>query len=127
MLLYEQAAAETDKPWERWEFFVAADEYGDDRWVTCGKPLAWIPTIQYRQKVNNVELSHNLDFPNPIQIVPKHGTSYWYLDWYDNRFTVQSTVWISHETDFKRLRAGVCHLNREDAEHHVAVLNAIYR
>lgn len=46
MALYAKDAAETDKPWERWEWFnVPANS-----WVLCKRNPAWMKGQKYRRK-----------------------------------------------------------------------------
>ena len=47
MLQYAQDAAETDKPWERWELRLGTNAL----WAVCTQNPSWIPDYSYRRKV----------------------------------------------------------------------------
>ena len=49
---YAQDAMETDKPWERWEFYGRLSEGWSEGWmpVEAGISTAWWPDVQYRRK-----------------------------------------------------------------------------
>ncbi|QMT41291.1 hypothetical protein [Neisseria shayeganii] len=126
MAQYAEDAAETDKPWVWWEFFIAADEYGDDRWVTCNRPITWETQKQYRRKPDIIKIGKH-EFPLPMQTAPTDGTRYWYVNQYSYGFKSDSMVWTSHNVDSNRLNAGMCHLTKDAAEQHADVLNAINR
>lgn len=46
MALYAKDATETDKPWERWEWF---DPFLD-KWTVCINFLSWSDRVKYRRK-----------------------------------------------------------------------------
>lgn len=46
MALYAKDAAETDKPWERWEWF---DPFLN-QWSSLNSFPSWMPTLKYRRK-----------------------------------------------------------------------------
>jgi hypothetical protein len=48
MLQYAQDAAETDKPWERWEFNSCKDKA--DLWQPLHRHASWCPEHGYRRK-----------------------------------------------------------------------------
>lgn len=126
MAQYAEDAAETKTPWERWEFFIAVDEYGDGGWAICNKPITWEPQKQYRRKPNTIKVGKH-EFPRPMQTMPTHSTRYWYVALVDGKFEAQCIHWTSHTFDYNNLKAGLCHPTRDAAEQHAAVLNAINR
>ena len=46
MALYAKDAAETDKPWERWECY---DPFAK-KWIPLTGPTAWMEGVKYRRK-----------------------------------------------------------------------------
>lgn len=126
MAQYAEDAAETKTPWERWEFFIAVDEYGDGGWAICNKPITWEPQKQYRRKPDNIKVGKH-EFPRPLTAAPAGGTVYWCAALANGKFEAQCITWKSHKFDTDNLSAGMCHPTREAAEQHAAVLNAINR
>lgn len=61
MLAYAQDAAETDKPWERWQFRHFGGKVGD--WEDNLDNPVWDPGTEYRRKPNPLEMWANL-YPN---------------------------------------------------------------
>ena len=107
MLQYAQDAAETDKPWERWE------------------------VNEYRRKPQPIKVSvngKNTEFPEPVKIAPPDGTRYWMpTQRAAFGFDVQKYVWEGDDGDFGFLNHGLIHLSPEAAQAHADVLNAICR
>lgn len=62
MRLYAEDAAETDKPWERWEFRSVYDAY---EWWPFSEHPTWDPSNIYRRKPKPMEMWANL-YPNGI-------------------------------------------------------------
>jgi len=62
MLAYAQDAMETDKPWERWEWF---NEY-DQEWETLALNLKWGLNDQYRRKPRTSNIN-GFDVPEPVR------------------------------------------------------------
>lgn len=72
MLLYAQDAAETDKPWERWEM-----RYEAAVWTACTQHPGWDTEMFYRRKPRTI-LVNGVECPAPITEVPKKGVAvYW--------------------------------------------------
>lgn len=51
MLLYAQDAAETERPWERWEY--QTKNYSE--WAPCGSLMEWNADSSYRRKPQPLE------------------------------------------------------------------------
>ena len=62
MRLYAEDAAETDKPWERWQFRWADDEV----WVNASDGLMWDVDTQYRRKPKPLECWVNVHTDAPL-------------------------------------------------------------
>ena len=67
MLQYAQDAAETDRPWERWEVLVA------DKWVGNGGPMMFDADIEYRRKPSVIVIN-GIEVPEPMRKKPEDGT-----------------------------------------------------
>jgi hypothetical protein len=64
MRLYAEDAAETDKPWERWESRSVHATAGDP-WAQHKDHPAWHRLLQYRRKPKPLEMWANL-YPNGL-------------------------------------------------------------
>ena len=71
MLQYAQDAAETDSPWERWEFNT-----GGDTWAELSKNPSWLEDRKYRRQHPVIRVGRP-DFLKPISDAPEVGTVYW--------------------------------------------------
>jgi hypothetical protein len=55
MMEYAKDAAETDKPWERWETRPKGTEY----WYQPGTHPCWFENYEYRRKPNQAQIDYN--------------------------------------------------------------------
>ena len=126
MLLYAQDAAETDKPWERWE---CASTSQRGMWTSCtgvalNLPL-WLPSLQYRRKppAPKFILINGHQVPEPMRVAPARDCGYWHpaVNESIGKFT-QISTWDDDGLDRQRLERGICHLTREAAELHATAL-----
>lgn len=120
MLQYAQDAAETDKPWERWEFNP------NSTWQPCGNNPGWFTNSEYRRKPQVIRVGRH-EFPKPITEAPEEGTDYFYIRVGDTCFEASSDNWIGSAYDLMRLESRRVHPTREAAQAHANVLNAICR
>lgn len=121
MLQYAQDAAETDSPWERWEFKTDVDT-----WVELIKNPSWFEDRKYRRKPQVIRVGRH-EFPKPITREPNGGTDYFYVRVGDTCFEVDSDNWIGCDYDLMRFASRRIHLTKEAAQAHAAVLNAVCR
>ena len=125
MLQYAQDAAETDKPWERWEFKTDVDT-----WVELIKNPSWFEDRKYRRKPQVIRVGRH-EFPKPITQRPDFETAYWatMFDYSGDRKFIASAghEWTDSPMDEALLEGNLCHLSREAAQAHADVLNAICR
>jgi len=115
MMQYALDAAETDKPWERWEFT-------DDSscWLSSlNTHPSWYPDFNYRRKPKFI-LINGIEVPEPMQEAPKLGTTYWVADTAAN--SLYSLQWDDCYTDCTYLQKGVCHRTEEAAKLHVTAM-----
>ena len=120
MQQYAQDAAETDKPWERWEWF------DDKSWYPCSNPPVWEVNMKYRRKPQTIKVG-KWEFPKPIAFTPEKDTIYWVIRLHPEGFAPDDLIWSGDETDFDLLENRMIHLSREAAQAHADVLNAICR
>lgn len=121
MLQYAQDAAETDKPWERWEFKTDVDT-----WVELIKNPSWFEDRKYRRKPQVIRVGRH-EFPKPIAFTPPKDTIYWVIRLRPEGYAASDLIWGDDKVDFDLLKSCVVHLSREAAQAHADVLNAICR
>lgn len=125
MLQYAQDAAETDKPWERWEVKINNGE-----WCELNGNPNWVEDWGYRRKSEMIKVG-KWEFPKPISIgeTPAIGTMLYLTEFGTaaEAFTVWNCEWDEDPYNMARLIGGVFHLTREFAQAHADVLNAICR
>ena len=121
MRLYAQDAAETDKPWERWEVKINNGE-----WCELNGNPNWVEDWGYRRKPQVISVGRH-EFPKPITRELNGGTDYFYVRVGDTCFEVSSDNWIGSAYDLMRLESRRVHPTREAAQAHANVLNAICR
>lgn len=123
MLQYAKDAAETDKPWERWEW----RDINTNRFVTCNQHPSWNVNCGFRRKPQVIRVGRH-EFPEPIKEAPEEGTVYWTIEadgW--NGFYVEHYKWLQNGEDESCIRQGLIHLTEASAQAHANVLNAICR
>ncbi|WP_153708909.1 hypothetical protein [Eikenella corrodens] len=122
MLLYAKDAAETDKPWERWEWRNKSDA----EFLTCQQHPSWKLNHDYRRKPQVINVGRH-EFPKPISNAPLNGTDYFFVMSENSCFKVNAGTWVNSKLDNMRLGSSRLHLTREAAQAHADVLNAICR
>ena len=128
MLQYAQDAAETDRPWERWEYKLHGDP-----WFGCENNPTWSENIKYRRKPPVTKITVNgkrMEFPRPLQTVPSVGTKLYYPDTIggrDSLFEAVGPIRVGEDFGVEWVEQGIYHLTREAAQAHADVLNAVCR
>lgn len=118
MALYAQDAAETDKPWERWE--CRHPMFAGWRSVKAGN-LGWDPEAEYRRKPRTIQIGE-FDVPEPLREAPAIGATAWYVTLNDIK-TFEPLVHYANDSFFQRaLERGLLHATREAAELHAKAL-----
>ena len=118
MALYAQDAAETDKPWERWEA-----KTGDGSWVGVGRHPVWEPEQEYRRKPKTIRIGE-YDVPEPMRVAPVMDGSVYYAPILKQAGS-EVYVWVGDDTDRWNLAAGLVHTTREAADTHARALIAL--
>lgn len=121
MLQYAQDAAETDKPWERWEVKVNNGE-----WCELNSNPKWFDYWEYRRKPQVIRVGRH-EFPKPISNAPLNTINYFLVTAWNGCFDVDADTWVNSKLDNMRLESWRVHLTREAAQAHADVLNAICR
>lgn len=111
MALYAQDAAETDKPWERWEA-----KTGEGSWVGVGRHPVWKPEQEYRRKPKTIRIGV-YDVPEPMRVAPEPDTAY-YVPSFMSKHWVTDYLWEGDSADMLFLASGLAHTTRDAAEAH---------
>ena len=114
MAEYAKDAAETDKPWERWEVSFSGGFIG-----VTGHPN-WSVNHEYRRKPKTI-LINGHEVPEPCRTPLKDGEVYWIISIVGGS---TSSLWQSDGIDFGCLENGFIHLTKEAAEKHFNALKS---
>ena len=116
MAEYAKDAAETDKPWERWEISFQNREY---------TPLEvhplWYVCTKYRRK-QKVILINGHEVPEPHRKPLEIDNPYWTLTSFIDG--VSEYCWANDLDDNNALKNGFVHLTKEAAEKHFNALKS---
>ncbi|OAM27516.1 hypothetical protein A7P95_06775 [Eikenella longinqua] len=130
MLQYAQDAAETDRPWERWEVSDSTKYDSSGRlvrnWRQLGDNPDWNSNVRYRRKPQVIRVGRH-EFPKPLINELVIGVNYFYVKIGNTCFEAAESSWMGNGQDQMRLESKRVHLTREAAQAHADVLNAICR
>ena len=101
MLQYAQDAAETDKPWDRWQFRGLDTE----KWLDCAGGIGFSNLCEYRRKPRS--MTYTVTIPEPLREAPKRGECYYVMDTAAPNFCL-SYWWSDNGTDQRLLKRGLC-------------------
>ena len=115
MALYAQDAMETDKPWERWEYFDT------QVWesIRTGCPL-WAPETQYRRKPKTITINGH-KVPEPYRGEMRYNQIY-YAPHLENSELYDALNWCEDDWDRRVIERGLLHLTKEAARKHAEAL-----
>ena len=116
MLAYAQDAMETEKPWERWEWF---NEY-DQKWETLTLNPKWGLNAQYRRKPRTININ-GFEVPEPAR-EPLEDRQDYYMPSITLLDGAEYYVWRGDEHDTRWLEKGLIHLTKEAAATHAKAL-----
>ena len=108
MLQYAQDAAETDKPWERWQFRPV----GAKNWLDCRGGVGFSWRHEYRRKPRT--MTYTVTIPEPLREVPGVGEAYYVAAPYAAGFCIEY-VWTGCGTDIQGFKRGLCFSTKEHA------------
>ena len=117
MLLYAQDAAETDKPWERWEY-----KAGVTGFEGCLEHPEWNADFKYRRKLKTITVN-GIEVPEPAREAPKMGEKFFLINLASSTL-VDDYWWSNHPFDNQWLSKGLVHLTEEAALAHSKALLA---
>ena len=117
MLLYAQDAAETDKPWERWEFKGC-----DAGFNKCLRHPGWNDHFEYRRKPKTITVN-GIEVPEPAREAPKMGEKFFLVN-LASPTLVNDYPWSNHRYDNEWLNKGLLHFTEEAAIAHAKALLA---
>ena len=124
MMQYAMDAAETDKPWERWEFDKTVR--GELAWAPCVDHPRWYTKNQYRRKPLTVSVGDH-EVTQPVRDRPALGDTLYMPNLVSPRpdnVLVSRLVWSDSHYDNWLLRRGLLHATQRAAhEHAVALLS----
>ena len=115
MAEYAKEAAETDMPWERWEFSKTGRDYD-----SLHEHPSWNPDIKYRRKPKTI-LINGHEVPEPHRTPLKDGEVYWALTLFSSATSLR---WKDDDFDNSYLKNGFVHLTKEAAEKHFNALKS---
>lgn len=121
MLQYARDAAETDRPWERWEYKLHGEP-----WFECESNPKWSENIRYRRKPQVIRVGR-YEFPKPLINEPLNGLNYFYVKIGNTCFEVGEGSWMGTGQDQMRLESKRVHFTREAAQAQADALNAVCR
>ena len=115
MMQYAQDAMETDKPWERWEFYNKPTE----SWLGTTNHPNWDTVYKYRRKPKMISVTlasgEVVSWPEPHKVILDYGI-YYYTACEDGEvgmYEYKNTIY-----DNNCIRFGLVHLTKEAAEQH---------
>ena len=115
MMEYAKDALETDKPWERWEYFNAYD-----RWVPLPATPTWYEDVAYRRKPRTININGH-EVPEPVRGPLKDGEDYYFPDLFEAEMSI-STYWNGDNSDYRLLKHGLIHITKDAAVAHAEAL-----
>lgn len=115
MAEYAKDAAETDKPWERWEFCHMRGEY-----QSLHSHPEWVEDNEYRRKPQ-VILINGHEVPEPHRTPLEINDVYWVPDLFGGTIDY---CWVGDIHDYSFLNDGFIHLTEEAAVRHYNALKS---
>ena len=117
MAEYAKDAAETDMPWERWEFSYRGQEY-----TSLHRHPNWHKNNKYRRKPK-VILINGHEVPEPCRTPLYIDDMYWTFTFFAEE-GVTHFCWSNDIEEITALKNGFVHLTKEAAEKHFDALKS---
>ncbi len=108
MLQYAQDAAETDRPWERWE-----QQVSESGWAPLVTHPQWSRYDEYRRKPRT-HIVNGFEVPEPMREAPVIGANVWLSDPVSEDFVAQLS-WCANSWRRRHLSRGLVHATKEAA------------
>ena len=112
MKLYAEDAAETDKPWERWEARHLFSKPGLG-WCKCVDNPGWSNSFEYRRK-RKMRVVNGFSVPAPETEIPKANTQLYLANATTPGFCCDFR-WVKESYYLSFLSRGLVFLNKDDA------------
>ena len=119
MAEYAKDAAETDTPWERWEFSYGGKKVG--AFFSLAEHPNWDADREYRRKAKTL-LINGHEVPEPCRTPFEIGDAYWTFTFFFDG--VSEYCWANDLDDNNALKNGFVHLTKEAAEKHFNALKS---
>jgi hypothetical protein len=116
MALYAQDAAETERPWERWQM-----SEGDGHWADCDQYISFFTVLEYRRKPRTIRIGE-FDVPEPLREVPAMGASYYVPNVFNESSLWTIRNWCNDAVDTLAFYRGLVHSTKEAAQAHAIAL-----
>jgi hypothetical protein len=117
MAEYAKDAAETETPWERWEF---TNYFAKPEWIALKNHPVWLTDEEYRRKPRTIRIG-DYDVPEPMREEPEKMTLY-YRASIEYSSCVAQNYWRGDSLDYLWLERGHVHATQEAAEIHAKAL-----
>ena len=115
MAEYAKDAAETDMPWERWEF---SGQYQEYETLSCHP--TWCEKNKYRRKPKVIRINGH-EVPEPCREPLHSGQKFWTMNPFSGP---EWSTWDGSKEDLRALKSGFVHLTYEAAEKHFNALKS---
>ena len=109
MLQYAQDAAETEKPWLRWEGRGVSTSAV---WVPMRQDFVFYNDFEYRRKPQT--LTYTVTMPEPMREAPQLDTEYYLVSLFEPMY-FEVAYWGDCSGERMLLKRGLCFKTEEDA------------
>ena len=117
MAEYAKDAAETDMPWERWEFSMNSQDY-----KSLHKHPSWGESNKYRRKPKTI-LINGHEVPEPCRTPLDIDDEYWTFIFFAEEGVIHF-YWADDIEERNAFKNGFIHLTKEAAEKHFNALRS---
>lgn len=119
MLQYAQDAAETETPWERWEWRAGSNM----PFEACANNPAWAPEHAYRRKPQTITVN-GFEVPAPVKEAAEHQLL-WAADPAHSAWAFSMAYRLAHSEHVRQFRRGLLHTTKEAAVAHAKAMLGI--
>lgn len=116
MAEYAKDAAETETPWERWEFRINSNK----SWTKALHHPEWLRAVAYRRKSQTITVN-GFEVPAPLTTVPEPGQKIFWVSLAEDNY-VWETTWCNTQLDQRMLCRRLIHTTKEAAIAHAKAM-----
>ena len=120
MAQYAEDAMKTPKPWLLWEF----KDFAEYSWSECYRSPGWCEFNNYRRKPKFININ-GYNVPEPLREEPAMCAKYFVVNTSDN--IPQELTWNGYTNEKQKLKQGILHLTKENAQIHLDALLSFTR